>query len=193
MRERLESKAERTDITSRLIEASKKSDSTEADRNRLNEAAFGSMIAGSDTTAWTLLFLFYHFVHDPTQVDETSRELVQLEGRFDGKTLQSLPHLKRFINETLRLHPPVPSAGLRITPPEGLTVAGRYIPANTTVVIPVYSLHRRKLGAVSPVYILKLSIVEMGLLTDITLCSRESFCTSTRNQSRALVFLTRAR
>jgi tryprostatin B 6-hydroxylase len=144
MRERLESKAERSDITSWLIEASRKSDSIEADRNWLNGDAFGIVIAGSDTTASTLVFLFCHLAQDPTQVDKIRRELVKSDSGFDGKTLQSLPHLNGFINETLRLHPPVPSAGLRITPPEGLTVVDRYIPGNTTVVVPVYSLHRRK-------------------------------------------------
>ena len=61
MRERLESKAQRTDITSWLIEASKQSNSIEQDRNWLNGDAFGIVIAGSDTTASTLAFLFYHY------------------------------------------------------------------------------------------------------------------------------------
>ena len=61
MRERLESKAQRTDITSRLIEASKQSNSIDQDRNWLNGDAFGIVVAGSDTTASTLVFLFYHY------------------------------------------------------------------------------------------------------------------------------------
>ena len=31
-----------------------------------------------------------------------------------------------------------------MTPVEGLTVAGHFIPGNTTVVAPLYSIHRRK-------------------------------------------------
>ena len=42
------------------------------------------------------------------------------------------------------MHPPVPSGGYRETPPDGLTVAGHYIPGLTTVVAPRYTLGRRK-------------------------------------------------
>ena len=67
-----------------------------------------------------------------------------LEVLSNDRALQELPHLTGLINETLRLHPPVPSGGLRDTPPEGLTLGSTYIPGNTTVLIPQYSLGRRK-------------------------------------------------
>lgn len=57
--------------------------------------------------------------------------------------LQSLPHLNGIINEALRIHPPVPSGGYRETPPEGLYIAGKFIPGNTTLVAPRYTIGRR--------------------------------------------------
>ena len=54
-----------------------------------------------------------------------------------------MPHLNGIISETLRLHPPVPASSLRDTPPQGLIIAGRYIPGNTTVLVPAYTLGRR--------------------------------------------------
>lgn len=144
IQEQLESKAKRTDITSWLIEASKQADSMEQGRNWLNGDNFGIIIAGSDTTASTLIFI--------------RTELEHLESGFDGRFLQSLPHLNGLINETLHFHPPVPSAGLRETLLEGLAVADRHIPGYTARFIPVYSLHRRKLQTLLPIHFLSLTL-----------------------------------
>lgn len=60
----------------------------------------------------------------------------------NSRTLRDLPHLNALINETLRIHPPVPSGGYRQTPSEGLTIAGQYIPGHTTIVAPRYTIGR---------------------------------------------------
>lgn len=61
----------------------------------------------------------------------------------DPVTLQSMTFLNAFINETLRLHPPVPSAGLRNTPAEGIMIGEKFVPGDVTVLVPNYSLGRR--------------------------------------------------
>lgn len=71
------------------------------------------------------------------------RREIQSIDIYDRKTLQMLPYLNGFIHETLRLYPPVPSGGYRQSPPEGMTIAGRYIPENTTIVAPRYTLEKR--------------------------------------------------
>lgn len=144
MRERIDRKDDggNQDITSWLINASRENDSLEADRSWLNGDAFGIIIAGSDTTASTLVALFYHLALDPCQTSKIRSELDRLDANPDARALQSLPHLNGAINETLRLHPPVPSGGLRQSPPEGLTIASTSIPGSTVLSLPVYSLHR---------------------------------------------------
>lgn len=144
MRERIDHQddGENHDITSWLINASRENNSLEADRSWLNGDAFGIIIAGSDTTATTLVMLFYHLALDPSQICKIRSELDQLDPNPDARALQTLPHLNGAINETLRLHPPVPSAGLRESPPEGITIASTSIPGSTVLCLPVYSLHR---------------------------------------------------
>lgn len=61
----------------------------------------------------------------------------------------TLPYLNAFINETLRLFPTTPTGGLRESPPEGLRVAGRWIPPNITIVAPAYCIGRRELRLIS--------------------------------------------
>jgi tryprostatin B 6-hydroxylase len=64
------------------------------------------------------------------------------DGEYSFKDLQGAHHLNGFINETLRLHPPVPSGTLRVTPPEGIMVGETFIPGNITVVSPSYTVGR---------------------------------------------------
>lgn len=71
-------------------------------------------------------------------------ELNSIDSIDDLKALQTLPHLNGLINETLRLHPAVPTGGLRETPPEGIMISGRFVPGNTVICAPRYSLARRK-------------------------------------------------
>ncbi|CAJ2512715.1 Uu.00g008340.m01.CDS01 [Anthostomella pinea] len=55
---------------------------------------------------------------------------------YNRKQLQHCDHLNAVINETLRLHPPVPTGGYRQTPPSGLIVGNAYVPGNVTIVSP---------------------------------------------------------
>ena len=144
IRQRLESRKEEKDISSWLIAAFRDNGMTKTDKAWLDGDAFLMISAGSGTTAFTLVLIFYYLAQDPTRVDKIREELDYSVSKLDAQSLQSLPYLNGIINETLRLHPPLPSAGLRETPSQGIQIAGQYIPGYTTVVLPVYSLHRRK-------------------------------------------------
>lgn len=99
----------------------------------------------SDTTASTLTYLFYHLAKEPSQIERLRAELKSLlkpDGEYDFKDLQGADYLNGVINETLRLHPPVPSGTLRLTPAEGLTIGSKFIPGGVTVVAPPYTIGR---------------------------------------------------
>jgi len=63
-------------------------------------------------------------------------------GEILNEKIANLDHLNAVINETLRLHPPVPSMLQRKTPPEGINIDGEFIPGNTIVSCPQYVLGR---------------------------------------------------
>ncbi|EME46239.1 hypothetical protein DOTSEDRAFT_148279 [Dothistroma septosporum NZE10] len=101
------------------------------------------VVAGSDTTSATLTYLFYHLAKDPSQVHKLRAELRPLTlGDWSDKDIQHAEHLNGLINETLRLHPPVPSGVSRKTPPEGVQLGDVHIPGNISFVTPLYPMGR---------------------------------------------------
>lgn len=95
----------------------------------------------SDTIAPTLVFAFYELARNPRHQRKLLEELRNVD-IYDRTALQGCSHLTAIIDETLRLHPPVPTGGYRQSPPEGMTIAGTYVPGNVTIVSPRYSLAR---------------------------------------------------
>lgn len=91
------------------------------------------IVAGSDTTSATITHLMYHLALEPALVTKLRGEL-STAAPGDSKFLAAL------INETLRLHPPVPSGVLRQTPPEGLRFGSTFVPGGVTVSTPIWSL-----------------------------------------------------
>jgi cytochrome P450 len=99
----------------------------------------------SDTTAAVLTCLFYRLALNPQCLKSLQSEVDKLferQAEVDAAALAKLPYLESVINETLRLHPPVPSGVQRMTPPEGLQIGDTLIPGNTIVQIPSYTMFR---------------------------------------------------
>jgi cytochrome P450 len=135
------------DVMSWLIDATAKSEESQrrAEEDLLESDSRLIIVAGSDTTAAALTYTFYHLAKDPSQVETLRKEIKPFQGsdgEFNVKDLQSADHLNGIINEALRLHPPVPSGTLRVTPPEGITVRGTFIPGDTTVLSPPWTVGR---------------------------------------------------
>lgn len=111
------------------------------------------IIAGSDTTSATLTYLFYHLCLEPHHIAKLREELEPIftpGSPNECRDIQYAPYLNGVINETLRLHPAVPSGLLRQTPPEGLTIDGTYIPGNVTISTPTWTMGRLKSSYPSP-------------------------------------------
>ena len=91
-----------------------------------------------------LTYLTYYLIKEPRHFQKIRSELEGLENLHDYRAIQGLPHLNAVIYETLRLHPPVPCAGLRVTAPEGIQVDDTHISGGMNVLVPHYTIFRRK-------------------------------------------------
>jgi cytochrome P450 len=112
------------------------------------------VVAGSDTTAAAASFCFFRLCEDHAHVDGIRTELKALErtptNTFNALDLQNdCPYLNAFIQEVLRLHPPVPGGFQRQTPPEGVTIASSedpgkavFIPGGVNVWMPIWTMGR---------------------------------------------------
>jgi cytochrome P450 len=52
--------------------------------------------------------------------------------------------LNGVINESLRLHPPVPGGVYRLSPPEGLRIGDHFIPGDINILTPTWTIQRCK-------------------------------------------------
>jgi tryprostatin B 6-hydroxylase len=140
--------ADRTSVVqvlTHLVDAYSRSEKTDIDYQWLRGDTRLTIVGGSDTTAATLTFLFCHLAKDPSQVQKLRAELEPLlDGKnvLDQKDVSKAQHLDGVIQETLRLHPAIPSGFPRVTPPEGIMIGDTFIPGGTTVVLPVYTIQR---------------------------------------------------
>ncbi|KAF7335410.1 hypothetical protein MVEN_02193800 [Mycena venus] len=107
-----------------------------------------AVIAASDTAVSAMSSLVWFLLSNPEYYRRVQQELdtvfVDGDDPLDVKKHDELIFLSACINETLRLHPPVPTNGTRqvhLHQPRRI-IAGRVIPEGTSVYLPPYSLHR---------------------------------------------------
>lgn len=142
--ERRDIKTTVPDITSWLLKTAHDKSDVEATKWLHGDSRL-LIVAGSDTVAIVLTHIFYYLARYPTHIQKLREELepLMLSGEaFNVRKVQNAKHLNGVINETLRLHPPTPSGGFRITPPQGLTVDGVFIPGGVNLNVPIYALGR---------------------------------------------------
>jgi cytochrome P450 len=100
---------------------------------------------GSDTSSSTLAGTLFYLSRNPRAYDRVCREV---RGEFQdaqdisiGPKLSSCIYLRAYIEETLRLSPPVGGALWREIGPGGMNVGSLSLPAGIDVGIGIYSLH----------------------------------------------------
>lgn len=108
--------------------------------------------AGNDTTQTSLTNCIYHLALYPDKQQKLhnilAREIPAADpakptARYSDK-LQHIPYLRACLDESFRCRPPVASGLPRRTVEPGSTIAGHFIPAGTTVSMPLYTLHRNR-------------------------------------------------
>jgi cytochrome P450 len=109
----------------------------------LRDIIMNFMIAGRDTTAQTLTWLFYLLSQYPAvgqqAVDEVENELKGEVPSYDN--VLQLKYLERVINETLRLYPPVP-VDRKSAVKDDVLPDGTFIPAGSDIAYSPWVLGR---------------------------------------------------
>ncbi|KAJ5837014.1 benzoate 4-monooxygenase cytochrome P450 [Penicillium robsamsonii] len=124
----------------------------ETPQSKLDLVADASLVifAGSGTVAVTIIGCLYFLTsNSPDYLAQIRQDLDKLD-EINSHSLSQVHTLNAVINETLRLHYPALSGFQRQTPPGGLHIAGRYIPGNTNIKIPFYTLFRDERNFAEP-------------------------------------------
>lgn len=109
------------------------------------------LFAGHDTTALSLNWIFYYLGRYP---DEQAKLRDEIAGKFGPREtiqlhqLDCLLPLDSFIQECLRLHPPVPLIGRQIS--KAFTIGEHTIPSGTMLYILIDQLHLDEQAFPSP-------------------------------------------
>ncbi|EGD94501.1 hypothetical protein TESG_02017 [Trichophyton tonsurans CBS 112818] len=101
--------------------------------------------AGGDTTAATMTSMTYYLTHNPESyrklVDEI-RETFQAEEEITVSSVANLKYLRAVIQETMRIHPPVPVGLHRVVPRSGAAIDGQWLPGETWVSVAPLAAYR---------------------------------------------------
>ncbi|GKU12713.1 unnamed protein product [Fusarium langsethiae] len=104
------------------------------------------IIAGSDTVASAITNALYYLSKNPDRYQALQDAIWQHFPSGDSEWMygkvRAVPYLDWVINETLRLRPSVPGGLTRVTPPEGLMVDDIFIPGDTVISVPTYTMQR---------------------------------------------------
>ncbi|KXN74691.1 cytochrome P450, partial [Conidiobolus coronatus NRRL 28638] len=104
------------------------------------------LFAGMDTTANTLTWTLYEILRNPNVYELVEKEILDEFPNFNEpisveKAKSNLKYFEATLLESMRIYPVAPGGLPRVVPEGGVTIAGHYLPANTIILQPVYSMH----------------------------------------------------
>lgn len=107
----------------------------------LHEDSRVVIVAGSETTATTLATVLYYLSKYPNIQKKLQGQLdAALGTQWSYEEVKAVTFIDDVINETLRLKPALLTGGHRVTPPQGITVDGTFIPGDTNVFVPTHRI-----------------------------------------------------
>ncbi|KAI1449085.1 putative cytochrome P450 [Annulohypoxylon stygium] len=112
---------------------------------RLFSESRSVIMAGTETTATTLVCITSYLLSDPAKVQKLRQELSEAEkakgGELEYSDLRELPYITGVINEGLRLANPTPSRLPRVCEDQDLTYKGYVLPRGTTISTTTQDIH----------------------------------------------------
>lgn len=108
------------------------------DEEYLRDVVFSFILAGRDTTASTLSWLFYELIKNPDIESATRKHIDNVNiDDMDAKKYRELNFIDNIFMETLRMHPPV-AVSMKFATNEDITENGSVIPKGSMVMYSPY-------------------------------------------------------
>ncbi|HEV2451740.1 MAG TPA: cytochrome P450 [Streptosporangiaceae bacterium] len=130
------------DVITRLLAAYRDQPDEALRRRRLRDELLTLLLAGHETTASTLSWMWYLIDAHPEAAERMREEAVRVLGDRTPSyaDLPDLRYTTMVIEETMRLYPPVWALTRRAV--EADEIGGYHVPAGADVMISPYTLHR---------------------------------------------------
>jgi len=141
IRERRKSGSDTGDLLSMLLQAEDQDGSRMSDR-QLRDEVMTFLLAGHETTALSLSWIWYLLSQHPEAAQKLRSELGQiLSGRTPNvEDLARLPYTEKVVKEAMRLYPP--AWGLGRTALKSCEIGGYHVPAGANLVMSQWVMHR---------------------------------------------------
>jgi len=141
-RRRAEGTAGRSDILSLLVDARDEQGAPMSDAELLDEM-FTLLMAGQETTATSLAWVFYHLLRHPDALARLRAELGRVvgSGPVEAQHLPQLEYLDAVTKESARLTPVATNVMRRLHAPA--RIGGLDLPAGVSVSASIYATHHR--------------------------------------------------
>jgi cytochrome P450 len=113
-------------------------------RGEMDSNASLFMMAGTETTATLVSGLTYLLLKHPECMKKVVEEIRGAFINTDDMSMEqlaALPYYGACIKEAFRLYPPVPLGLPRVTPEDGSTICGHFVPPNTVVTAPQLAMY----------------------------------------------------
>ena len=141
---RADENAQGNDLFQVLIDAGSQNDGSDKSLTEpeIVANAFMFLFAGFDTTSVSLGYITYCLAKYPDEQNKIVQEIESVIGtqNLTYDNINDIPYLDAFINESLRMYPPVPHFVHRVSQCDQ-KIGGYSIPEGTMVNVSVYSLH----------------------------------------------------
>jgi len=143
LRER-EGAPSRDDLMHRLMQAKNPETGAPMNEDQLIDNLLTFYLAGHETTAKALTWTLYILARSPEWTTALKDEVARVTGgnALTAQHIDKLSLTQQVIKESMRLFPPVPIMSRQAVADTSL--GGHQITAGTSIVIPIYALHRHK-------------------------------------------------
>lgn len=141
-------------IYHRLLDPAAQKGNPVPNATSLYEEAQSMMFAGGVTVGDTLMIGHFHILDQPLLYQRLRAEVCAVWPNIDSppnlEVLEALPTLTACIKETLRISPGVCSPLLRVVPPTGGMISGKWIPGGTIVGMSSVFVHKSSIIFANP-------------------------------------------